>query len=78
VSEFRDRTLRVKDKDKVPMILIGNKADLEGQRAISKEEGEQLAKRLDIPHIETSAQTGLNTDQVFYEIARLIVQSSKK
>src|SRR5690554_2455336 len=71
-SEFRDRTLRVKDKDKVPMILVGNKADLEDQRAVTKEEGEQLAKQFDVPYIETSAQTGSNTDEVFFQIAKLI------
>lgn len=37
-SEFRDRTLRVKDKDKVPMILVGNKADLEGSSSIAATE----------------------------------------
>jgi len=74
VSEFRDRTLRVKDKDKVPMLLIGNKADLEDQRVVSRDEGEELARQFDVPLIETSAQTGQNTDEVFYEIARLITQ----
>jgi len=80
VSEFRDRTLRVKDKDKVPMLLIGNKADLEDQRVVTREEGEELARQFDVPLIETSAQTGLNTDEVFYEIAKLITQQpqSKK
>lgn len=30
-SEFRERTMRVKDKEYVPMVLVGNKADLESE-----------------------------------------------
>lgn len=81
VTEFRDRTLRVKDKDKVPMLLVGNKADLEQQRAVSKADGEELAKSLGVPFFETSAQTGLNTEEIFYAIAKEVRNagnSSKK
>ena len=36
------------------MILIGNKLDLEEQRVITKEEGEELAEELGIKFYETS------------------------
>ena len=42
----------------MPKILIGNKADLESEREVSKEEGEQLAKLLECKYYETSAKTG--------------------
>lgn len=71
-SEFRDRTLKVKDVPKVPMVIVGNKADLESQRAVTKEEGEELAKKLGVPFFETSAHTGQNTDDVFLTIAKEI------
>jgi GTPase KRas protein len=76
VTEFRDRTLRVKDKDKVPMILVGNKADLEHQRAVSKADGEELAKTLGVTYFETSAQTGLNTEEIYYAIAKAVRNSA--
>eukprot|EP01118_Nematostelium_gracile_P000506 TRINITY_DN10574_c0_g1_i1.p1 TRINITY_DN10574_c0_g1~~TRINITY_DN10574_c0_g1_i1.p1 ORF type:complete len:183 (-),score=36.09 TRINITY_DN10574_c0_g1_i1:60-608(-) len=72
VSEFRDQTLRVKDKNNVPMVLIGNKSDLKDQRTVTTEEGEALAKRLGVPYIEASAQSGDNIEEVFYQIAKLI------
>eukprot|EP01117_Protostelium_nocturnum_P013256 TRINITY_DN4937_c0_g1_i3.p1 TRINITY_DN4937_c0_g1~~TRINITY_DN4937_c0_g1_i3.p1 ORF type:complete len:161 (+),score=38.13 TRINITY_DN4937_c0_g1_i3:76-558(+) len=49
VPEFRERTLRVKEKEKIPMVIVGNKADLEDQRVVPKSEGEELAKSLGCP-----------------------------
>jgi GTPase SAR1 family protein len=34
---FQQQILRVKDKDYFPMIVVGNKADLEGEREVSTE-----------------------------------------
>jgi len=75
VSEFRDRTLKVKDVPKVPMIIVGNKSDLDGQRVVTKEEGEELAKRLGVGFFETSAHTGTNIEEVFLSIAKEIKQA---
>jgi len=68
ISEFRDRTLRVKDKTGVPMVLVANKSDLEGSRVVTKEEGLQLAHRFGVPFYETSALTGQNTEEIFVAI----------
>ena len=35
---------RVKDRDDVPMVLVGNKCDLEGERAVGREQGAALAR----------------------------------
>ena len=32
LQEIREQILRVKDTDDVPLILVGNKCDLEGER----------------------------------------------
>lgn len=56
IGEFYEQILRVKDADKVPMILVGNKCDLESERAIPVEEGKNYAKQLGIPFMETSAK----------------------
>jgi len=42
----------------VPVVLVGNKADLEGQRDVSKDEGKQLADRLGCEFEECSAKAG--------------------
>jgi len=35
IYKFHKQILRVKDREEFPMILVGNKADLEHQRAVS-------------------------------------------
>ena len=48
--------------DKVRIILFGNKCELEN-RAVTKEEAEQFAKKNNIPYIETSAKLKINIDE---------------
>jgi small GTP-binding protein len=52
----------------IPMILIGNKIDLE--RKVTTEEGQELADRLGCEYIETSAKTGEGVEEAFLAIAR--------
>ena len=52
------------DKD-VIIILVGNKCDLEKERQINKEEGENFAERNGIFFMETSAKEGKNILNVF-------------
>jgi Ras-related protein Rab-1A len=42
--------------DDAVRLLIGNKSDLEIERQVTLEEGEELAARLGVPFIETSAK----------------------
>ena len=35
IYKFHKQILRVKDREEFPMILVGNKADLEHQRVVS-------------------------------------------
>ena len=62
--------IRENNKMSIGKMLIGNKADLEDEREVSKEEGEQLAKLLDCKYYETSAKTGQNVNEALDEIAR--------
>lgn len=36
ITTFQQQILRVKDKDYFPMVVVGNKCDLEGEREVSR------------------------------------------
>jgi len=72
IASFREQILRVKDKDKVPMILVGNKCDLETERQVTTGEGQDLAKSFGCPFFESSAKTRVNVEECFYELVREI------
>ena len=69
---FKNQILRVKDRDVFPMILVGNKADLESERQVQQSEARDFAKQLNIPYIETSAKQKLNVDTCYQELVRVI------
>ena len=48
------------EKDKMSILLIGNKIDLEEKRKVSFLEGQDFAKQNNFQFIETSAKENLN------------------
>ena len=55
------------------MFLIGTKVDLEESRLVPKEKALQFKKDFDLDlFMETSAKTGLNTQEIFVEAARVL------
>lgn len=67
-DELREQILRVKNDDNIPLILVGNKADLEDRRAVDKDSASKKASEWNVPYIETSAKTRLNVDAAFTEL----------
>ena len=65
------------DRKFTPLILIGNKIDLKDERAVSKEEGMNLAESLNVKFFETSAITKENIDEAFQEIINSTYNSYK-
>mmetsp|Transcript_6815 Transcript_6815/g.7462 ORF Transcript_6815/g.7462 Transcript_6815/m.7462 type:complete len:195 (+) Transcript_6815:39-623(+) len=72
VVNLHDHMLRVKDADKVPFVLVGNKCDLEGEREVTTKEGQELADKLSVKFIETSAKTRHNVKEAFFMLVREI------
>ena len=50
-------------------ILVGNKCDLESERAVDVSEGKEFADSLNIPFIETSAKDDINVEKAFVLMA---------
>jgi GTPase SAR1 family protein len=66
------------DHTNIKKILVGNKADLdESKRAVEAARGQALADEYNIQFFETSAETNMNVEEVFFSIARDIVLDSK-
>merc|ERR1711991_993772 len=72
IATFREQILRVKDKESVPMVLVGNKADLEDERQVTGQEGIDMGRNYNCPVLETSAKTRVNVEEAFYQLVREI------
>ncbi|KAI1310499.1 Ras- protein Rap-1b [Mortierella claussenii] len=73
LAELHGQILRVKEVDHVPIVLVGNKCDLDSDRKVPRERGEELSKIMGgTPFYETSARTRTNVDEVFYDLVRII------
>ncbi|XP_071131448.1 ras-related protein Rab-26-like isoform X7 [Mytilus edulis] len=57
-------------QEDVVIMLLGNKADMAGERMIRTEDGEKLAKEYNVAFMETSAKTGMNVDLAFMAVAK--------
>ncbi|KAK8872457.1 putative RAS-2 protein [Apiospora arundinis] len=55
-----------------PILLIGNKCDVESERAVSTQEGHALALELGCGFVKTSAKDGRNVGAAFYDTARML------
>ena len=62
--------LKISADEKVSIILIGNKSDLEEKREVSKEDGENKAKLNGISFLETSALNGNNIEIAFKTLVK--------
>jgi len=74
-SKLRTNILRMKSESSdFPIVLIGNKKDLNSERQVSEDEGKNLADKFKIPFIETSAKTNENVAEAFHRLVREILR----
>ncbi|KAL4733977.1 ras-like protein [Aspergillus similis] len=78
IMTFQQQILRVKDKDYFPIIVVGNKCDLDKERVVSEQEGESLARQFGCKFIETSAKSRINVENAFYDLVREIRRYNKE
>uniref|UniRef100_A0A7M4FKH9 small monomeric GTPase n=1 Tax=Crocodylus porosus TaxID=8502 RepID=A0A7M4FKH9_CROPO len=85
IRPMRDQIIRVKRKfwtifikniryEKVPVILVGNKVDLESEREVSSNEGRALAEEWGCPFMETSAKT--TEEQIHHSSSQQVPRQS--
>lgn len=61
---LREQILRVKEEEAIPLLLVGNKSDLEDRRQVSGDEATAKANEWGVQYVETSAKTRANVDKV--------------
>ena len=73
------KSIREIGKEKLPIILVGNKCDLsDDKRMISLKEGQDKADEFNIPFYETSCKEGINIKEVFEKLVDDIMEKGSK
>lgn len=75
LSELREQIIRIKDDEKVPIVIVGNKSDLEEDRAVPRARAFGLSQSWgNAPYYETSARRRANVNEVFTDLCRQIIR----
>jgi Ras-related protein Rap-1B len=74
LAELREQIRRIKEDDNVPMVLVGNKSDLEDDRAIPRPKAFATSRDWNTPYFETSARRRANVDEAFVDLCRQIIR----
>jgi Ras-related protein Rap-1B len=56
LEDLREEIIRIKNDDNVPLVIVGNKADLEDQRTVSRTKAFNVSQLWGVPYYETSAR----------------------
>eukprot|EP01129_Flabellula_baltica_P014751 TRINITY_DN715_c0_g1_i1.p4 TRINITY_DN715_c0_g1~~TRINITY_DN715_c0_g1_i1.p4 ORF type:complete len:118 (-),score=26.12 TRINITY_DN715_c0_g1_i1:1047-1400(-) len=68
LDEIRIGIIRHKNSESVPIILVGNKCDLEHKREVLPKDGKDLARDYNCPWMETSAKNDINIVDIFHSL----------
>lgn len=75
LSELREQIIRIKDDENVPLVIVGNKSDLEEDRAVPRARAFGLSQSWgNAPYYETSARRRANVNEVFVDLCRQIIR----
>ncbi|MBA7687648.1 hypothetical protein ES703_96112 [subsurface metagenome] len=70
------KNLKMQNEELIGFIL-GNKEDLLDERKVSVEQANEIAKKLNLEYLETSALTGKNVEESFYKLAKALIKSKQ-
>lgn len=79
LAELREQIRRIKEDDRVPMVLVGNKSDLEDDRAVPRARAFKTSQEWgEVPYYEASARRRANVDEVFVDLCRQIIHKDQR
>ncbi len=64
----------IKRAGRIPLVVIGNKSDLEEQIEVDTYEAKSIAEKYQASYVETSALTGAGVEDTFRDLALQIIQ----
>ena len=80
LNELKMKVTKIKsnNKEKAPIILVGNKCDMEDKREVSKQSAMEYAQSIGAKYYETSALNANNDNcrVVFQQCAHMIIMNS--
>ena len=75
LAELREQIIRIKDDEDIPLVVVGNKSDMEDDRVVPRARAFQVAQSWgQKPYYETSARRRTNVDEVFLNLCAQIIQ----
>lgn len=77
LNKKRERILKVKSGQPCPIVIVGNKLDLNNDREITFPEAKKVADLWGVEYIETSAHTNFNCKEAFEKLVCKIVEEKK-
>jgi len=77
IKNWKDEVSRYANENKI-FVLVGNKSDLEENREIKTEEGQEFAEKNNMLFFETSALNGNNIQELFNQTAKIILDNIHK
>ncbi|BFU26067.1 Ras family GTPase [Entamoeba histolytica HM-1:IMSS-B] len=76
LDPIHDQIVRVRDTEDVPIIVVGNKCDLESQRIVSQDDGKALADKYGADFLEVSAKAEIRISDIFTTLIKRINSSN--
>ena len=76
ISQWIDSIKEIKEKI-FPLVLIGNKCDLEEKREVTEEEGKKIADKFGFPFFETSNKNGTNIEKACTDLIDKIIERNE-
>ena len=74
LSELRDQIVRIKDDPSTPLVIVGNKSDLEEDRAVSRSKAIAVSQSWNAAYYEASARRRAYVDEAFVDLCRQIIR----
>ena len=70
--------IKSNNMEKIPIVLVGNKCDLENERSITKQEAQDYAKKIGAHYFETSVlkDENENCKNIFQDCANMIASKA--